>query len=121
MLQFKRKQMAAIGAANQRAHIKRFLAEHFPQADAPPEAFDGEIDDLVRHCREHGLRSQRAVALYVLAAWLFGGDAIRGDAGLRSEEHTSELQSLMRISYAVSCSQTKTSRTEYTKHSQCSK
>src|SRR3546814_5819141 len=27
----------------------------------------------------------------------------RGDRGTRSEEHTSELQSLMRISYAVSC------------------
>src|SRR3546814_7986203 len=26
-----------------------------------------------------------------------------GDAGARSEEHTSELQSLMRISYAVFC------------------
>src|SRR3546814_5876356 len=26
-----------------------------------------------------------------------------GDLGLRSEEHTSELQSLMRISYAVFC------------------
>src|SRR3546814_4605683 len=29
------------------------------------------------------------------------------DAGLRSEEHTSELQSLMRISYAVFCLQKK--------------
>src|SRR3546814_4180295 len=28
---------------------------------------------------------------------------IVGDGGLRSEEHTSELQSLMRISYAVFC------------------
>src|SRR3546814_4452946 len=27
----------------------------------------------------------------------------RGEAALRSEEHTSELQSLMRISYAVFC------------------
>src|SRR3546814_2584460 len=27
----------------------------------------------------------------------------RGDDGMRSEEHTSELQSLMRISYAVFC------------------
>src|SRR3546814_6280371 len=27
----------------------------------------------------------------------------RGEAGYRSEEHTSELQSLMRISYAVLC------------------
>src|SRR3546814_1728164 len=30
-----------------------------------------------------------------------GGDGWRTDAGHRSEEHTSELQSLMRISYAV--------------------
>src|SRR3546814_2784388 len=35
----------------------------------------------------------------------FGG---RGDAGLRSEEHTSELQSLMRISYADFCLKKKT-------------
>src|SRR3546814_3622763 len=33
---------------------------------------------------------------------------LRGDAQLRSEEHTSELQSLMRISYAVFCLQKKT-------------
>src|SRR3546814_4892789 len=32
----------------------------------------------------------------------------RGNAGNRSEEHTSELQSLMRISYAVSCLKKKT-------------
>src|SRR3546814_10008841 len=33
----------------------------------------------------------------------------RFEAELRSEEHTSELQSLMRISYAVFCSKKKTS------------
>src|SRR3546814_9848894 len=32
-----------------------------------------------------------------------GGVAARGPVPLRSEEHTSELQSLMRISYAVFC------------------
>src|SRR3546814_5514699 len=32
----------------------------------------------------------------------------RGDAAPRSEEHTSELQSLMRISYAVFCLKKKT-------------
>src|SRR3546814_1389025 len=32
----------------------------------------------------------------------------------RSEEHTSELQSLMRISYAVFCLQTKTTKTKHT-------
>src|SRR3546814_8473257 len=31
-----------------------------------------------------------------------------GDPGIRSEEHTSELQSLMRISYAVFCLKKKT-------------
>src|SRR3546814_3028323 len=41
-------------------------------------------------------------------SWLLGrlsGAAVAGSAvpGLRSEEHTSELQSLMRISYAVFC------------------
>src|SRR3546814_4163812 len=38
-----------------------------------------------------------------------GGRLARGDkARLRSEEHTSELQSLMRISYAVFCLKKKT-------------
>src|SRR3546814_6074310 len=32
-----------------------------------------------------------------------GNDSITSGAGNRSEEHTSELQSLMRISYAVFC------------------
>src|SRR3546814_5725353 len=39
-----------------------------------------------------------------LHAGLVGaGVAIAGTVGVRSEEHTSELQSLMRISYAVFC------------------
>src|SRR3546814_1068375 len=36
--------------------------------------------------------------------------------GLRSEEHTSELQSLMRISYAVFCLKKKTSHNHYNTH-----
>src|SRR3546814_4814426 len=32
-----------------------------------------------------------------------GGNSVLNDLGSRSEEHTSALQSLMRISYAVSC------------------
>src|SRR3546814_2914905 len=35
------------------------------------------------------------------------GDDLVGIDGVRSEEHTSELQSLMRISYAVFCLKTK--------------
>src|SRR3546814_6326870 len=39
-----------------------------------------------------------------------GGRAARRPVGNRSEEHTSELQSLMRISYAVFCLKKKNSR-----------
>src|SRR3546814_4833506 len=39
-------------------------------------------------------------------------DSIRAFAALRSEEHTSELQSLMRISYAVFCLKKKTNTQE---------
>src|SRR3546814_3691466 len=40
--------------------------------------------------------------------------ALGEDAPVRSEEHTSELQSLMRISYAVFCLKKKTANTECT-------
>src|SRR3546814_2499076 len=43
----------------------------------------------------------------------FGG---RRHDGRRSEEHTSELQSLMRISYAVFCLNKKTAHTENAEH-----
>src|SRR3546814_7045125 len=46
--------------------------------------------------------SGRLVARFGPRAVMTAGMALMG-AGLRSEEHTSELQSLMRISYAVFC------------------
>src|SRR3546814_11672358 len=54
--------------------------------------------------------SRAAVAAFALRALAFGGCGACGRFGAaeqalepRSEEHTSELQSLMRISYAVFC------------------
>src|SRR3546814_4243561 len=54
------------------------------------------------------LHSDHLVDLYqlVVSAWHQGRDRplpVYGPPGTRSEEHTSELQSLMRISYAVFC------------------
>src|SRR3546814_6699375 len=46
---------------------------------------------------------------------LTGAVPASGMAGVRSEEHTSELQSLMRISYAVFCLKKK-KKTTYVKH-----
>src|SRR3546814_2962028 len=51
-------------------------------------------------------RRWHRIRILTMAGDLFGGDAPdQRDSGAngRSEEHTSELQSLMRISYAVFC------------------
>src|SRR3546814_4446024 len=65
---------------------------------------------LRRHRRQVGVmmlyRDHRQAGLARVAAGRVVGMAIAGD---RSEEHTSELQSLMRISYAVFCLKKKTS------------
>src|SRR3546814_9564118 len=55
------------------------------------------------HCQPDR-RGRVAACILVEACWFFGEivDKILGEPG-RSEEHTSELQSLMRISYAVLC------------------
>src|SRR3546814_2252464 len=82
-------------------------------------------DDAVREAVQ-ALRA-RGVALQVRVTWE-GGDAERfvaealergaghviAGGGDRSEEHTSELQSLMRISYAVFCLKKKRHKTKYT-------
>src|SRR3546814_2035492 len=74
--------------------------------------------DLVGHqvatCHDFlRLPAQRAAGLYLGAQQVAGGDVrhlqmilqARGLRSLRSEEHTSELQSLMRLPYAVFCLQ----------------
>src|SRR3546814_9918580 len=61
------------------------------------------------HCIfRHGCRPFRSVALNT--TFLAHCDAVRqgGNHPIRSEEHTSELHSLMRISYAVFCLNNKT-------------
>src|SRR3546814_5305641 len=55
-----------------------------------------------RRARDHGEHAEAGAGL----GWLCGGGQLH-----RSEEHTSELQSLMRISYAVFCLKKKTKKT----------
>src|SRR3546814_4483897 len=66
--------------------VRRLIREHFIPREEEIEANDEVPQDL----------RQRAIDM-----GLFGYT-------IRSEEHTSELQSLMRISYAVFCLKTKT-------------
>src|SRR3546814_6097591 len=64
------------------------------------------------HCLSQG--RTRRLGLYYERLWQFavqhapGIELIAANLPIRSEEHTSELQSLMRISYAVFCLKKKT-------------
>src|SRR3546814_4061136 len=70
---------------------------------------------LARHRKPHGIAYRHMqhidfrlpIGMLELPHPLLGDDADRQRAFGRSEEHTSELQSLMRISYAVFCLQKK--------------
>src|SRR3546814_6978113 len=80
----------------------------------PPGRAGGQVDHIVGRA---ALRVVETVVLdgdangprlEIMAAAALFEPAVRHrhlaiDAGIRSEEHTSELQSLMRISYAVFC------------------
>src|SRR3546814_7669581 len=73
----------------------------WPKAeDQPPEVDDGSLTLSAIIDRLHA--TSRAAAPAILARMMDHLDA-SGRFALRSEEHTSELQSLMRISYAVFC------------------
>src|SRR3546814_1108878 len=61
-----------------------------------------DTDALVRRCRAGTLRAILDVT---------DPEPLPADSVLRSEEHTSELQSLMRISYAVFCLKNKKTTT----------
>src|SRR3546814_4071621 len=63
----------------------------------------GAVDRLDKH---------QGMALGVFDDVAYQTGHFRLGEGDRSEEHTSELQSLMRISYAVFCLKTKTNKTK---------
>src|SRR3546814_6726866 len=56
---------------------------------------------------------------YRIPAGITGKGQARGNSGLRSEEHTSELQSLMRTSYAVFCLKKKNNKIHTTRYKYC--
>src|SRR3546814_6130404 len=59
---------------------------------------------MARELRQRRFGMDTLIATSVLLAWFASLiETIRGGPHVRSEEHTSELQSLMRISYAVFC------------------
>src|SRR3546814_3279712 len=79
-------------------------------------AVDHQCADDDRHCRAAGNPERQRRHEGGLRRRVVGGLRCR-DAFDRSEEHTSELQSLMRISYAVFCLQKKIKHTQTTHYS----
>src|SRR3546814_10218074 len=62
---------------------------------------DAELE-IIRFDRRIALTGRRA-EFDAIGDGVVEGATVRIEIGVRSEEHTSELQSLMRISYAVFC------------------
>src|SRR3546814_5353597 len=84
--------------------LQLLVAQHVERpAEAPAGAvrLDDVVDEAARGGDE-GVGELLAVRLGALGD-LLGIAAVGAEDDLRSEEHTSELQSLMRISYAVFC------------------
>src|SRR3546814_2516836 len=71
-----------------------------PGVAVEPAVAGAELD-VVEHLEVEAARRAPARLLDVLRLVLAGRHRVVGPVGARSEEHTSELQSLMRISYAL--------------------
>src|SRR3546814_8219836 len=82
----------------------------FAQDTAP--AAPAVVQTEPRETIEGQLSQERTV----IAVPAFATPSVTTVAGLRSEEHTSELQSLMRISYAVFCLKKKQNTTNKNNH-----
>src|SRR3546814_3131598 len=74
-----------------------------------------------RSARDPGIFNPEQQVTGLVAEWLCSGlqsRVRRFNSDPRSEEHTSELQSLMRISYAVFCLKKKNTKIQPTQHTQ---
>src|SRR3546814_10889179 len=88
-------------------------AVKFKEGDGPAFAFHAQTTDKLLLATDSG--RFHTLAADKLPGGRGFGEPVRLLADIRSEEHTSELQSLMRISYAVFCLKKKTrnNRTPY--------
>src|SRR3546814_5173633 len=82
--------------------------EQYIQAVAPKRTWDHS--SMRAWLRRNPCRTLRKRLPRDRCRWALEHTGGSGAPGHRSEEHTSELQSLMRISYAVFCLQTKTQK-----------
>src|SRR3546814_6853613 len=80
--------------------VPRFAFEKFPAADATLTTTMKSVGEAMAIGRNYATALQKALRSLEKRGSSFHW---QGEPGDRSEEHTSELQSLMRLSYAVFC------------------
>src|SRR3546814_8290384 len=80
-----------------------------PYSDETARLIDTEVARIINDCHDEAKRllQERRRELDLLVSALMKQESL-DEKEIRSEEHTSKLQSLMRISYAVFCLKTKT-------------
>src|SRR3546814_8959910 len=92
------------------AQIARYALDPIAATEEPEALAARRLDlEIIAH-RPHLARAQPPFAMEALGTVARGdliGFPAPAEPARRSEEHTSELQSLMRISYAVFCLKTK--------------
>src|SRR3546814_2966329 len=93
--------------------IRARSAEHAKDADALASTVRSRAEAVHEEALQSQSAAQAAATRFAetVPASAKGPEVFDFDALVRSEEHTSELQSLMRISYAVFCLQKKTNYT----------
>src|SRR3546814_8202968 len=78
-------------------------------AQSMQRALKGDLDKLTERLASDRVQAALAAGDLAAAGTALGDGSKGVEEAARSEEHTSELQSLMRLSYAVLCLQQKTS------------
>src|SRR3546814_6296483 len=96
-----------------RGRARGWCSRSAPISDAPPHAgaFAAAANAIPSGMDVYLPIANLSVNAFVIVL-LGGGVGIL--SGMRSEEHTSELQSLMRISYAVFCLKKKKNKSDHT-------
>src|SRR3546814_9526786 len=90
---------------------------HRPRARIARGGAGEAVADQRRRARGEAARTRRRIQAPPAAVRLLHRPGLRGGGHARSEEHTSELQSLMRTSYAVFCLQKKKKKRKSTSES----
>src|SRR3546814_5057247 len=96
-------------------HVHAIQETRIHQMTGPGISFGQDGSIFLPLHSNHAFNGQHIFACKIQIALVVGGDA-HDCPSARSEEHTSELQSLMRISYAVFCLKKKKLTHEHTYH-----